>query len=85
MVFEYRSTSDFGTKTSLEMGTVTMATDYDEIDPVQTSKLSMQNMQYSAQPSLKCDPSITFQPMLCNRCGSVPSGRDPRLYDHGTF
>lgn len=94
MIFEFKSTSsDFGTTTSLGMGSVMLATDYDPTDNLYSSKLEMENSQFCTtnKPSLdvchpiECDPSITQQGLLNVRSGSVPSGRDPRFYDHGIF
>jgi hypothetical protein len=93
LVFEYRSTSSELGAGVLAMGKVIMATDYDPNDAAQTTALSMENMQYSTttKPSLsclhpvECDPSVTAQPIFYIRSGGVPTGRDPRFYDHGLF
>lgn len=94
MVFHFKSTSsDFGTSTNLAMGTVVLATDYDANDSTYASKVEMENAQYSVstKPSVdiihavECDPSISFSPLKYIRTGGVPSGKDPRLYDHGIF
>lgn len=94
MLFHYRSTaSDFGTTTNMAMGTIIMATDYDAADASYSSKMEMENAQYSTsgKPSqdllhaIECDPSITFSPLKYVRTGPVPSGKDPRLYDQGNF
>lgn len=95
MLFEFKSTSsDFGTTTSLAMGSVMMATDYDSADSNYLSKIEMENAQYSTstKPSIscihavECDPSITGPSGLKYvRTGGVPTNRDIRLYDHGNF
>lgn len=94
-LIQFRSTSsDFGTTTNLAMGTVIMATEYDVVDANYASKLEMENAQYSmsGKPShdmihpIECDPSLVGPYGLKYiRSGPVPSGKDPRLYDHGTF
>jgi hypothetical protein len=93
LVFEFRSTSsEFGAGV-IAMGKVILATDYDPTDAAQVSALQMENMQYSTttKPSIsvlhpvECDPAVTAQPMLYVRSGGVPSGKDPRFYDHGLF
>jgi hypothetical protein len=94
MLFHYKSTSsDFGTTTSLAMGTVIMATDYDSADANFGSKLEMENAQYSTscKPSsdcihaIECDPSLTFAPVKYIRSTDVPNSKDIRLYDQGNF
>lgn len=94
MIFEFKSTSsDFGTTTSLAMGTVIMATDYDSADNNYASKIEMENAQYSTscKPSvscihaIECDPRFNFSPVKYVRSGGVPSGKDIRLYDQGNF
>lgn len=96
MLFEFRSTSaDVGSTTALGMGTVIMSTDYDAADADFTTKVQMENNQYtcSTRPSIsalhaiECDPSVTVQPMLYVRTGTLPttSTLDIRFYDHGKF
>lgn len=94
MIFEFKSTSsDFGTTTSLAMGSIILATEYDSADSNYASKVEMENAQYSTscKPSvscihaIECDPSISFSSLKYVRNGGVPTGKDIRLYDHGTF
>lgn len=94
MIFEFKSTSsDFGTTTSLAMGTVILATDYDSSDSNYGSKIEMENAQYSTscKPSIscihaiECDPNLNFSPVKYVRTGGVPSSKDIRLYDQGNF
>lgn len=94
MVYHFRSTAgEFGQSGNMAMGSVIMASDYDSADNNYTSKLEMENAQYSTscKPSvdcihaIECDPNITFAPIKYVRSGGVPSGKDIRLYDHANF
>jgi hypothetical protein len=94
MLFQFKSTSsDFGTTTSLAMGTVILATDYDSAESSYASKSEMENAQYSTscKPSIdcihaiECDPAFSFTPLKYVRTGAVPSSKDVRLYDQGNF
>jgi hypothetical protein len=94
IIYEFRSTSaDVGSTSTLGMGTVIMATDYDAHDALASSKLQMENMQYttSAKPSdsfahvIECDPSVTVQPHLYVRHSQLASHEDARFYDHGVL
>lgn len=92
MVFEYKSMcSDSTTGAASALGSVIIATDYDSIDAVYTSKSQMEQSQYctSGKPSsdichpIECAPNRTSIPINYIRTGAYPTGTDPRLYDLG--
>jgi hypothetical protein len=94
IVYEFRSTfSDISTGGAL--GSVIMATDYDATDASFTSKLFMENAQYStsAKPSqsfvhcVECDPQVSGNQskLYYSRSGGIPSGTDARMFDLGNF
>jgi len=92
MVYEFKSTSsDYVTGGA--MGSVIMGTDYDVSDPAWTSKLEMENAQYSnsAKPSedqlhpIECDPRLSSIDVFDVRHVDIPSGKDGRFYDLGNF
>jgi len=91
-VFQFKSLSS-QTSTSLPLGSVVMCTNYDSADDLFVNKLSMENTQYavSAKPSedmihpIECAPNLTVLPRMYVRSGSVPSGKDIRMYDLGNF
>lgn len=92
MCFEFVSTST-EYNSSIAMGTVIMATDYDSVDANFSSKMQMENSQYcsTGKPSsniqhcIECDPHASSYPIKYTRFGAVPSGKDQRLYDHANF
>nr|AQU11727.1 capsid protein [Cruciviridae sp.] len=93
MVYEFKSTSsDALNSTNTALGTVIMATQYNVLLPLFTSKGQMENHEYatSAKPSvnllhpLECDTSMTPTRCFYTRQGSIATG-DLRLYDMGTF
>lgn len=65
IVFQYVSTSSDFNGVGQALGTVIMATDYDVYDPVATSKVQLENMDYaqstkpsnSAMHGIECDPN----------------------------
>ena len=95
MIFEFKSTCTDTTNSSTQfgMGSLMMATDYDNVDANYASKVNLDNAEYSvsAKPSvdqvhvIECDPKRTVNSILYIRNSSVPTGKDPRLYDHGNF
>jgi len=92
VVFEFRTTSS-DTATTLAMGSVIMATDYDSAEANYGNKQQMENSQYctSAKPShsfmhaIECDPGCTSTPIKYVRGAAPPAGTDIRQYDHGKF
>jgi len=72
-------------------GFVAMGTRYDVLEPAYTSKLELDNAEYSnSGPPFKsichpieCERSQTFNTELFVRNGSVPTNADLRLYDWG--
>jgi len=93
-VFEYKSTStDFSSGAAIGTGTVILATDYDSADALYSSKIEMENSQFciTSKPQqdalhpIECDPSVGFNEIKYLRGIAVPTGKDQRLYDHGTF
>lgn len=93
MIFEFKSTFSENATTTGPMGSVIMSTEYDSADASFTTKLQMENNQYtvSNKPSMdmvhiiECDPTVTHSPLKYLRNQGVPSGKDVRLYDHGVF
>lgn len=94
VVFEFKSTASDSLNTGvLGLGTVILATDYDSADALYSSKIEMENSQFSitTKPNedclhpIECDPSVGFNEIKYLRGISVPVGKDQRLYDHGTF
>lgn len=95
-VFEFKSTmTDFSTQTNL--GSIIMATDYDVLDQVYTTKVDMMNSQYASEGKptenmihgLECDPALRPTKIFYVRSsnpiavnGVVP---DLREYDLGNF
>lgn len=88
IVFEFKSTSSDYTATSA-LGSVIMATDYDQLDSVYANKQEMLNSAYSneAKPTehivhgLECAPGDTPQRLLYTRSGALtgPGLRDTDL------
>jgi uncharacterized protein (DUF779 family) len=94
MVFEFKSTSSDSLNTGvLGLGTIILATDYDSADANYSSKIEMENSQFAitTKPNcdaihpIECDSSFQVTEIKYCREISVPTGRDIRLYDHGTF
>jgi len=94
LLYEFKSTSaDALNSTNTALGTVIMATNYNSIEPIFTSKLEMEATEYSnsATPSLsqihgiECDPRQTSLREMYVRTGAVPSDADQRFYDMGVF
>jgi len=88
-VFEFRSLSS-DSATSLPLGSIIMASNYDTADPAYPDKRHMENSQFcvSGKPSLnlihpiECDPKISFSPLKYTRTGAGAANTDNRLYDH---
>lgn len=95
MVAEFKTNSSDVTisGTSIGLGTVIMATDYDSADQNYASKVQMLQSQYSTsgKPSLtmihpfECAPDATGLKVAYTRSQAVPSGTDIRMYDLGNF
>lgn len=94
LVFTYKSTSaDLVTGGSGALGSVIMATDYDSLDPLYTTKMEMENAEFtkSAKPSVSFVHPVetargqTPYKLLYTRENPVPANADRRLYDIGTF
>lgn len=95
MVFQFKTTSatSLTSGTSTAMGTVIMATQYNSVAPAFTSKVEMENHEFStnAKPSdsfmhpIECARGETPVSCLYMRQAAVPSGADQRLYDLGTL
>lgn len=95
MIYQYVSTSSeaIASTTSLGLGQVILATNYDAAaDDFQDSP-QMLNFMFSnsGRPSdhimhaIECAPTDTAQKLYYVRTGSVPSGQDQRLFDLGNF
>lgn len=97
MIFEFNSTSSdavLSSATSSALGTVAMATDYDVLDAVYTTKREMLNSQFanSRKPSesfihpIECKKEwIPYNLNWTRHTESYPAGGDPRTYDLGNF
>jgi len=92
LIFEFRPLiTDF--VTGGQPGVVIMATNYNADAALYTSKQQMENSEYavSVKPTLglvhgvECATPLTILPQRFVRTGSVPTGQDLRLYDHGNF
>lgn len=93
VVFEFKSNSyDALASTNTASGTVIMTTNYNVLSPPFTTKLQMEQYQYtcSAKPSVsllhpvECARGVTPVTTLFTRAGPVTTG-DLRLYDWGNF
>jgi len=92
--FHYKSTSaEYSSATGSALGTVSLATNYNVLNPAFSSKQVMENYEgcTSTKPSKNMnhfvevkrkDTPITPQYI---RTGPVPAGGDQRLYDLGVF
>lgn len=95
LIFEYRSMSaDALNSVNTALGTVSMATEYDSIETVFTTKAQMENTEFgvSCKPSssmihpIECARNQTSVSELYVRSGlQIPSNADRRLYDLGSF
>jgi len=95
LLFEYRSTTtDIGTTTNGQCGTVVMATNYNSAAGPFTDKQQM--MEYAHAHSSKttehmmhgveCDRSkVALSNVLYTRANPVMVGQDLKTYDHGLF
>jgi len=92
--FHFKSTSaEYSTATGSALGTVSMATNYNSLNPNFTSKQVMENYEgaTSTKPSknqnhfVECSNKQTPVHPMYVRTGPVPAGGDQRLYDLGVF
>lgn len=98
-VFEFVSTASEAFTSSLALGSLIMASDYDTIDQNYSNKLQMENAQYSCatKPSnnllhpIECAKHCTSTPVKYVRSGAIQANPangqfpDQRLYDHANF
>lgn len=90
--FEFRSSCGSSTTTGA-LGTVTMAIDYNSLNPAATTKVEMDTLagsvtckiDESATCLMECDPKQNGEMIRYVRTGTVPTGGDIHSYDHGTF
>lgn len=95
LIFHYRSVvTDVGSSTTGQCGSVIMCTTYNVASPEFTDKVAMQ--AYDGAMSCKTTESMTHG-VECDdskragfdahyvRVTPVPSGQDPKTYDHGVF
>jgi len=88
-VFEFRSTCS-DSATTLPLGSIIMASNYDVSDPMYPDKRHMENSQFcvSGKPSLglihpiECDPHLSFSPIKYVRSAALDAGLDHKLFDH---
>lgn len=93
LLFEFVSTSAAWNGSTQALGTVIMATDYDSLDTNYSSRVQMENADYSCSTSpmsslvhvVECDMSERPTKVLYNRSGPVPAGGDIRMFDLGNF
>lgn len=96
LIFEFKTTSATAvSSTNTALGTVVMATDYDDLDAGFTTKQQMEAYEFSVSsvPSssvihpVECSPRETPLPKLWVRTGAYSNYTtvDPRLYDLGNF
>jgi len=94
MVFEFRSNSSSYNGTSQALGSVIIGTDYDPIAPLATTKVTLENMDYSdsckasdnMMHGIECAPLERGDRLLLCRAGPVPSTTDNlRFYDLGNL
>jgi len=94
LVFEFKTTSGMGVgTTNLALGTVIMASQYNSLAPNFSSKLQMENYEFSTScaPSnsclhpIECKPDITPVCRLYVRSSAPPANADLRLYDLANF
>jgi hypothetical protein len=96
MQFVFKSTSSdavLSTAANSALGTISMATDYNVLNPPFANKVQMENYEFSksTKPSqnmthhVQCKRKQTPVSELYIRTGAVPAGADQRLYDLGLF
>jgi hypothetical protein len=95
MIAEFRTNSSDVTisNSSIGLGTILMATDYDSVDANFVSKIQMMQSQYSTslKPSLtnchafECARSATSEEILYTRSTNPPPNTDIRKYDLCNF
>lgn len=94
--FVFKSTSSdavLSTAANSALGTISMATDYNVLNPQFANKIQMENYEFSqsCKPSVnmthhvECKKRQTPVSELYIRTGAVPAGADARLYDLGLF
>jgi len=93
MVFEYRSLCG-EISTQLPLGSVTLATDYNSINPAFSTRQEMLNSEYHVDgkptedlihPIEAAARSTSVETLYVSSTPAVPAGADPRLYDIGQF
>lgn len=92
IVFEFVSTST-EYSTTVNLGSVIMATDYNVLDQPFSSKLQMEESEFacSTKPSnslmhgIECAPAERPNKLLFTRNGSIPSTGTLQYYDLGNF
>lgn len=96
MVFEFKSMTADGVlngTSSLMLGGIIMATDYNPLNGGFENKQEMENTQYttsckiseSTYHAIECAPQLMPTKQLYVRSAEVPQNADRRLYDLGTF
>jgi hypothetical protein len=94
LIFEFISTAGTAVgSTNTALGTVVMATQYNVYKPQFTSKIEMENHEFSVSGApynslihpVECDPSETPYNVHFVRNSSLADNEDERLYDWGRF
>lgn len=92
LIFEYKTTSAMYNGTTQALGTVTMMTDYDPLDPAPTDLVTMQNADYSCstvssnnlQHGVECEPSERTVKLMYTEIVR-PADSEVRWCDVGNF
>jgi Viral coat protein (S domain) len=91
LIFEFKSMVTEGNQNA--QGNIIMATQYNALNPLFSSKQQMENYDYAnstkvtdnAYHGVECNPQLNAAAALYVRTGNVPSGQDAKTYDLGLF
>ena len=91
LIFEFKSMVTEGNQNA--QGNIIMATQYNALNPLFSSKQQMENYDYAnsakvtqnAFHGVECNPQLNAAAALYVRSGNVPSGQDAKTYDLGIF
>ena len=91
LIFEFKSMVTEGNQNA--QGNIIMATQYNALNPLFSSKQQMENYDYAnsskvtqnAFHGVECNPQLNAAAALYVRSGNVPTGQDAKTYDLGIF
>jgi Viral coat protein (S domain) len=91
LIFEFKSMVTEGNQNA--QGNLIMATQYNALNPLFTSKTQMENYDYANSSKVtqnsfhgvECNPQLNAAAALYVRSGTVPTGQDAKTYDLGLF